>query len=66
VAERSDGGGPWMGSVGLSMGFPFFVFFILLTKAGRSTALVKAQLTMTFCPRRLRKPPRLSHFARLG
>jgi hypothetical protein len=27
-------GGPWMGLAGLSTGFLFFCFFILLTEAG--------------------------------
>jgi hypothetical protein len=39
--------GPWMDSLGLSMGFPF-LFFYLIYRGGRPTATVKAGFTVTF------------------
>jgi hypothetical protein len=49
--------------MGLEMGSPvgskfFYVFFNLLTEAGRATVSVRSRLTVTFDPRRLQKPPR--------
>ena len=70
--ERSDGAwmgslGPWIGSLGLSTGFSFcFCFVYSINRGGHPTASKKVAFTMTFGPRQLRCPPRLSHFSRFG
>jgi len=70
--ERSDGAwmgssGPWIGSLGLSTGFSFsFCFVYSINRGGHPTASKKVPFTVTFGPRQLRCPPRLSHFSRFG
>ena len=49
---------PWMGSLGLSMGFFLFFVFYPVYRGGQRTASEKVTLTVTFDPRRLQKPPR--------
>jgi hypothetical protein len=55
-------GGPMDGLNGLFL----FCFIYLINRGGRPTASEKVPFTMTFWTRRLRCPPRLSHFTRLG
>ena len=64
--RRRGYGGDGLGRPKMGLpAFPFFKFF-LLTEAVTKTVSVNIRLTVTVDPRRLRKPPRLIFFARLG
>ena len=62
--ERSGGtgmgsAGPWMDSLGLSMGFNLFFICFLIYQGGHLNRLGKDPFTLTFRPRRLWCPPQL-------
>jgi hypothetical protein len=46
--------------------FYFFLFFYLINRGGQATASENGLFTVTVCPRRLSRTPRLSVFAHLG
>ena len=58
--------GPWMGSLGLSIEFFFFLCFLIwFTEAGRKPPGLRSLLTVNFGLKWLQKPPRLILFTRL-